>query len=47
MAKRAEEARVNCLRAVTAYGSAGVEERHEMAMEAALRAALEGERDGR
>ena len=36
----AEEARVHCLNAVTAYGSAGVDERYHMAMKAALTAAL-------
>ena len=36
----AEEARVHCLNAVTAYGSSGVDERYHMAMKAALTAAL-------
>ena len=36
----AEDARVHCLNAVTAYGSAGVDERYHMAMKAALTAAL-------
>ena len=30
--KAAEDARVRCLNAVTAYGSAGVDERYHMAM---------------
>lgn len=38
--KAAEDARVRCLNAVTAYGSAGVDERYHMAMKAALTAAL-------
>ena len=38
--KAAEDARVHCLNAVTAYGSAGVDERYHMAMRAALTAAL-------
>ena len=38
--KAAEDARVHCLNAVTAYGSAGVDERYHMAMKAALTAAL-------
>ena len=36
----AEDARVHRLNAVTAYGSAGVDERYHMAMRAALTAAL-------
>lgn len=36
----AEDARVHCLNALTAYGSAGVDERYHMAMRAALTAAL-------
>ena len=38
--KAAEDARVHRLNAVTAYGSAGVDERYHMAMRAALTAAL-------
>ena len=38
--KAAEDARVRCLNAVTAYGSAGVDERYHMAMKAAITAAL-------
>ena len=38
--KAAEDARVRCLNAVTAYGSAGVDERYHMAMRAAIAAAL-------
>lgn len=40
VAKAAEEVRVRSLNAIAAYGSAGVEERHMMAMRAALEAAL-------
>lgn len=36
----AENARVKCLNALTSYGSAGVDERHNMAMKAAIEAAL-------
>lgn len=38
--KVAEDARVECLKAVTVFGSAGVEERYHIAMKAALTAAL-------
>jgi hypothetical protein len=38
MAKLAERARVKSLHEITAYGSAGVDERHDMAMRAALTA---------
>lgn len=40
VAKSAEEVRVRTLNAIAAYGSAGVEERHMMAMRAALEAGL-------
>jgi hypothetical protein len=40
MVERAERVRVKTLNKLTAYGSAGVAERHQMAMHAALEAAL-------
>ena len=42
MVKRAEAARVKSLNAIAAYGSAGVDERHLMAMRSGLQAAIGG-----
>lgn len=47
MARRAEIVREQSLRKIASYGSAGVEERHNMAMRAALEAALgQGKENG-
>ena len=45
MVRRAEQAREDTIRKVTAYGSAGIEERYLMAMRAALLTLLENNSD--
>lgn len=45
MVRRAEQAREDTMRKVTAYGSAGIEERYLMAMRAALLTLLENNSD--